>query len=84
LPSVIFKRTLMMQPVAAEGVLAWPAPATAIVVNICTDPPSCTQIAAAIGVSYKTIANASSAIKDKLAVGTTADLIRLSIENRRK
>ena len=42
------------------------------------------QIAAAVGVSYKTIANASSMIKEKLAVDTTADLIRLSIENRRK
>jgi two-component system invasion response regulator UvrY len=42
------------------------------------------QIAAAVGVSYKTIANASGVIKEKLAVETTADLIRLSIENRRK
>jgi two-component system, NarL family, invasion response regulator UvrY len=42
------------------------------------------QIAAAIGVSYKTVANSSSLIKEKLAVDTTADLIRLSIESRRK
>jgi DNA-binding NarL/FixJ family response regulator len=40
--------------------------------------------AAALGVSYKTVANSSSAIKGKLAVGTTADLIRLSIESRKK
>jgi two-component system invasion response regulator UvrY len=45
---------------------------------------SYTQIAGAVGVSYKTIANASGLIKEKLAVQTTADLIRLSIENRRK
>jgi DNA-binding NarL/FixJ family response regulator len=45
---------------------------------------SYTQIAAAVGVSYKTIANASSLIKEKLSVQTTADLIRLSIENRRR
>jgi len=43
-----------------------------------------TQIAAALGVSYKTVANASSVIKEKLAVETTADLIRLSVESRRK
>jgi DNA-binding NarL/FixJ family response regulator len=43
-----------------------------------------TQIAAALGVSYKTIANSSSVIRDKLAVETTADLIRLSIESRQK
>jgi two-component system, NarL family, invasion response regulator UvrY len=43
-----------------------------------------TQIAAALGVSYKTVANSSSAIKGKLAVGSTADLIRLSIESRKE
>jgi DNA-binding NarL/FixJ family response regulator len=42
------------------------------------------QIASAVGVSYKTIANTASALKAKLSVETTADLIRLSIENRRK
>jgi two-component system invasion response regulator UvrY len=42
------------------------------------------QIAAAVGVSYKTIANSSSMIKEKLSVETTADLIRLSIESRRR
>jgi two-component system, NarL family, invasion response regulator UvrY len=45
---------------------------------------SYTQIAAVLGVSYKTIANSSSVIREKLAVETTADLIRLSIENRKK
>jgi two-component system, NarL family, invasion response regulator UvrY len=43
-----------------------------------------TQIATTIGVSYKTIANSSVVIKEKLAVETTADLIRLSVESRRK
>lgn len=43
-----------------------------------------TQIAAALGVSYKTIANSTSVIREKLAVETTAELIRLSIENRKK
>jgi two-component system, NarL family, invasion response regulator UvrY len=42
------------------------------------------QIAALIGVSYKTVANTSSMIKEKLAVDTTADLVRLSVENRRR
>ena len=43
-----------------------------------------TQIATAMGVSYKTIANSSSVIKEKLSVETTADLIRLSVESRKK
>jgi two-component system, NarL family, invasion response regulator UvrY len=42
------------------------------------------EIAAAIGVSYKTIANTSTRIKRKLGVDRTADLIRLSLEKRRQ
>jgi two-component system, NarL family, invasion response regulator UvrY len=42
------------------------------------------QIAAAIGVSYKTVANTASSLKAKLSVDSTADLIRLSLENLRK
>ena len=38
------------------------------------------QIADALGVSYKTVANTCSAIKAKLGVARTADLVRLSIE----
>ncbi len=41
------------------------------------------RIAAVLGVSYKTVANSSSVIREKLGVETTADLIRLSIESRR-
>lgn len=41
---------------------------------------SFTQIAAALGVSYKTIANTATMIKTKLGVTRTADLIRLSVE----
>jgi len=37
-----------------------------------------------MGVSYKTIANSTSVIKEKLAFETTADLIRLSVESRKK
>jgi two-component system, NarL family, invasion response regulator UvrY len=41
------------------------------------------QIAAVVGVSYKTVANTTSLMKQKLALGTTADLIRLSIESQK-
>jgi DNA-binding NarL/FixJ family response regulator len=41
---------------------------------------SLAEIAQALGVGYKTIANTSSQIKNKLGVTRTADLIRLSIE----
>jgi two-component system, NarL family, invasion response regulator UvrY len=54
------------------------------ILRLLGDGKSYTQIAAVLGVSYKTVANSSSVIREKLAVETTADLIRLSIESRRK
>jgi two-component system invasion response regulator UvrY len=41
---------------------------------------SLAEIAAAVGVSYKTVANNCSQIKSKLGVSRTADLVRLAIE----
>lgn len=41
---------------------------------------SFTEIAANLGLSYKTVANAATAIKSKLGVARTADLIKLSVE----
>ena len=41
------------------------------------------EIAAAIGASYKTVANTCTRIKKKLGVERTADLIRLALETRR-
>ncbi len=41
---------------------------------------SLTEIAEAIGVAYKTVANTCSIIKSKLGVERTADLIRVSME----
>lgn len=41
---------------------------------------SLAEISDAVGVSYKTVANACSQIKSKLGVSRTADLVRLAIE----
>lgn len=40
------------------------------------------QIAEAVGVSYKTVANTCGQIKTKLGAARTADLIRIAVENR--
>jgi DNA-binding NarL/FixJ family response regulator len=40
------------------------------------------QIAEALGISYKTVANTCGQIKGKLGVARTADLIRLAVESR--
>ncbi|HEX3754290.1 MAG TPA: response regulator transcription factor [Rhizomicrobium sp.] len=41
---------------------------------------SFTEIAATLGLGYKTVANTATMIKSKLGVARTADLIRLSVE----
>ena len=41
---------------------------------------SFSEIAATLGLAYKTVANAATVIKSKLGVARTADLIRLSVE----
>jgi DNA-binding NarL/FixJ family response regulator len=43
---------------------------------------SIAEIAQIFGIAYKTVANSCSRLKEKLGIDRTADLIRLSIENR--
>jgi DNA-binding NarL/FixJ family response regulator len=50
------------------------------ILRLLSEGRSLAQIAAAIGLSYKTVANVCTQIKAKLGVTRTADLVRLSIE----
>lgn len=50
------------------------------ILRLLSEGRSLAQIAAVIGVSYKTVANVCTQIKAKLGVTRTADLVRLSIE----
>jgi two-component system, NarL family, invasion response regulator UvrY len=50
------------------------------ILRLLSEGRSLAQIADAIGVSYKTVANICTQIKAKLGVTRTADLVRLSIE----
>jgi DNA-binding NarL/FixJ family response regulator len=50
------------------------------ILRLLSEGRSLAQIAAAIGLSYKTVANVCTRIKAKLGVTRTADLVRLSIE----
>jgi len=50
------------------------------IMRLLGDGRSLSDIAAALGISYKTVANTCSQIKAKLGVARTADLVRLSIE----
>ena len=49
------------------------------ILRLLADGKSLAQIADAMGVAYKTVANTLSRIKDKLGVSHTADLIRITI-----
>ncbi len=50
------------------------------IMRLLGDGRSLSNIAEALGVSYKTVANTCSQIKAKLGVARTADLVRLSVE----
>ncbi len=50
------------------------------ILRLLGDGKSLTEIANAMGVSYKTIANSCSLIKGKLGLERTADLIRISLQ----
>jgi two-component system, NarL family, invasion response regulator UvrY len=50
------------------------------IMRLLGDGQSLSDIAAVLGVTYKTIANTCSQIKAKLGVERTADLVRLSVE----
>jgi two-component system invasion response regulator UvrY len=50
------------------------------IMHLLSNGQSLSDIAAALGVSYKTVANTCSQIKTKLGVTRIADLVRLSIE----
>ena len=50
------------------------------ILRLLGDGRSFTEIAAALGLGYKTVANTATMIKSKLGVARTADLIRLSVE----
>jgi two-component system, NarL family, invasion response regulator UvrY len=49
------------------------------ILRLLADGKTLAQIAEALGVAYKTVANTLSRIKDKLGVSQTADLIRIAI-----
>ena len=49
------------------------------ILSLLADGKSLAQIADALGVAYKTVANTLSRIKDKLGVSHTADLIRITL-----
>lgn len=52
------------------------------ILHMLGDGRSLSEIAEGLGVAYKTVANTSTRIKEKLGVERTADLVRFAIETR--
>jgi two-component system invasion response regulator UvrY len=52
------------------------------ILRLLSEGRSLAEIASALGISYKTVANACTTLKDRLAVARTTDLVRVAIEMR--
>lgn len=71
---------LALQLAAAEGPLERLSGRDLEILRLLGDGRGLAEIADALGVSYKTVANACTGIKAKLGVTRTTDLVRLAIE----
>ncbi|MBV9778119.1 MAG: response regulator transcription factor [Acetobacteraceae bacterium] len=71
---------LAVQTVSATSPLGQLADRDLEILRSLAEGRSMTEIAGALGLSYKTVANTCSQIKAKLGVARTADLIRVAIE----
>ena len=82
LPSSIARSIAFAGPALANGPLAKLTTREIEILRLLGAGKSLTEIAWMIQVSYKTIANTSSAMRQKLGVRSSAELVRLAIENR--
>jgi len=73
-------QVLAIQAAAPGFALDSLSPRELEIMRLLANGSSLTQIAEALGVSYKTVANIASQIKSKLGVSRTADLVRIAIE----
>ena len=71
---------LVLQPSSQGSTLAQLAPRDLEILRHLAAGRSLSEIAAALGIGYKTVANNCSLIKAKLGVTRTGDLLRLAIE----
>lgn len=72
-------QALALQSVATDDPLQGLSERNREILRLLADGRSLAEIAAALGVGYKTVANACSQIKATLGVARTADLVRMAI-----
>ncbi|WP_062227112.1 response regulator transcription factor [Aureimonas frigidaquae] len=74
--------TASLQESAAVNLAARLSTRELEILHMMGEGQSLTDIAAGLGVAYKTIANTSTRIKEKLGLERTSDLIRFAVETR--
>jgi two-component system invasion response regulator UvrY len=75
---------MVLMPHPAEDPLQRLTTRETDILRLLAEGKTLTAIAAACGITYKTVSNSCTAIKEKLGVAHTADLIRLAIEMRER
>jgi DNA-binding NarL/FixJ family response regulator len=81
LPSAIARRIAFAGPKAAQSPLAKLNSREIEILRLLSAGKTLTEIAWLVQSSYKTVANTSSLMRQKLGVRTSAELVRLAIEN---
>jgi two-component system invasion response regulator UvrY len=82
LPAAIARRIAFAGPAAAQSPLAKLTPREVEVLRLLSVGKSLSEIAWLVHSSYKTIANTSSIIRQKLGLRTSSELVRFAIESR--
>ncbi len=78
----VIANELVFNPAAADDPLGKLTNREVEILRLLGEGKTLAQIATIFGIAYKTIANSCSRLKEKLGVERTADLIRLSVEQR--
>lgn len=73
---------MVLLPHTADDPLQSLTPREVDILRLLGEGKTLTAIAAACGITYKTVSNSCTAIKEKLGVAHTPDLIRLAVEMR--
>jgi two-component system, NarL family, invasion response regulator UvrY len=82
LPAAIARRIAFAGPAAAQSPLSKLTPREVEILRLLSVGKSLSEIAWLVHSSYKTVANTSSIIRQKLGLRTSSELVRFAIESR--
>jgi DNA-binding NarL/FixJ family response regulator len=79
----VAQKLALMNLRSPNGSLRNLSPREIQVLDLLGDGRSLSEIAGRLDISYRTVANISSQLKNKLGIGTTSGLVKLAVEQRR-